>query len=80
MATRLSVIAVGCMAISASYHSLSLQIAVSLNAGATSVIGNVIGEEDSVLAQVLSIVTYAEGAIIYTLLSILTYTYSHEIA
>ena len=80
MATRLSLVAVGCMAISASYHSLILQIAFSLNIGATSVIGNVIGEGDSRLSKVISIVTYVEGATIYTVLSILTFTYSREIA
>lgn len=80
MATSFSVIAVGCMAISASYHSLTLQVAVSLNTGATSVIGNVIGEEDSLMSIVLAIVSYIEGTIIYTIIALLTYTYSHEIA
>ena len=57
-----------------------MQIAISLNAAATSVIGNVIGEGDSRLSKMLAIVTYVEGAIIYSVISILTYTYSHEIA
>ena len=51
-----------------------------MNAGATSVIGNVIGEEDSHMSKVLAIVNCTEGCIIYTILSLLTYIYSREIA
>ena len=80
MATKLSVISVGCMAIGASYHALILQIAYSLNAGATSVIGNVIGEGDSRLSKMIAIVAYVEGLAIYLVIALLTFTYSREIA
>ena len=58
LATRLSVVAVGCMAITTSFMNVTNQFPVALNIGATSVIGNVIGEGDRQLSKVVAVLAF----------------------
>ena len=80
MATRLGVIGMGCISISTSYVQIVQQVPLSLSIGSTSVIGNLIGENDPKLGKFVAAVTYLEGVLFSTLISAFTYIYSAEIA
>ena len=80
MATRLGVIGMGCISISTSFVQIVQQVPLSLSIGSTSVIGNLIGENDAKLGKVVAVVTYLHGALFSTLISVFTYVYAAEIA
>ena len=56
------------------------QVPISLYIGSTSVISNLIGEKDSKLGKMVAMVTYLEGLIFAIALSVITYSFSTELA
>ena len=80
MAARLSIISVGCMAITNSLCVVAIAFAIGLNAGASSVIGNVIGEGNERLCKIISVLSYVQGTLIGSLIGLTMYFYSNEIA
>ena len=64
------------MAISSSYNILAMQFSQGINSGASSTIGNVIGEGKEPLAKMIGALAYIEGALIGLFVAILTYSYS----
>ena len=68
------------MAISSSYNILVMQVTMGINAGASSTIGNVIGEGNEPLAKMIGALAYIEGTVIGLVLAFLTYSCSEQIA
>ena len=70
----------GCISITTSYVQIVQELPMSMSAGSTSVISNLIGEKDSRFGKVVAAVTFLEGVAFAIALSILTFTYSNELA
>lgn len=80
MASKISVIAMSCMAVSVSLYTMIYQVSVAMNISSTALIGNALGEGDLRMAKTIGLVTVLEGTLINALISIGTYSQAGFIA
>lgn len=80
MGTTMGLRAFSCMAICTSLYTLIAQIGLSFNFGATSSIGNALGEGDVVLGKTIGVLAYILSSLVTLVIVLATYTFTPLIA